>query len=406
MRRKTGLAADNALPRTAGRNIVDVSSGTEDIEPSKVRQEPFSAGQTAAQAGPSNVAPGRLQEASVDKEVGEGTNEEGPADEERRHEELEDIQEESQEIASQPQPEEYTEDKQTVAVSQRIAEGGRLVRRKSQKSHATSNILKFFFALVTMATLTSVYNYKTESAPIGFCNTGTKSNEVLEALRARRAAIKACNNENRTLLWVNQQPDETHAHTPTPSPSPGDSQGSQLTDSELCPVLPLIPIPSPDECAPCPANAVCTSKAMTCETGYLLKPHPLLFFLSPAGSPNSRDPAAHNTYTLPVYEPVGSSGDKSPSHLAYTALSAALDGIPGLGPVAFPPKCVEDPRRKRHIGALGKAIDAWLAAERGRKLCAGVGWKEEPGTPAEEAKKWGHEVEALKDLMRRKTSVG
>ncbi|KAI0093624.1 Man1-Src1p-C-terminal domain-containing protein [Irpex rosettiformis] len=403
LRRKTGLVLDVVSPRKADKGVIEVPSDLEDVEPTKFQEVAAVSEDATAQAGPSNVVLEKIREASV--EVIEETKGEEVAEEDLPHEELPDIQEESQENASQVEHDEYVEDEQTAAVAKRIAEGGQPVRRKNQKSQRTSNTLKFFLALITMATLTSVYNYKIESAPIGFCETGTKSNEVLETLRTRRAAILACNHENRTLLWTGLQPDGTQsAHVPTPTPSPGDSQESQLVDSEQCPMLPLLPIPVPDECAPCPANAICTPKAMTCETGYLLQPHPLLFFLSPAGSPNARDHAARNTYTLPAYEPLGSSIDKSVSHLAYAALSAALDGVPGLGPVAFAPRCVEDPKRKRHIGALGKAVEAMLAAERGRRLCAGVGWKQEPGTVAEEAKKWGVEVETLKDTLRRKTS--
>ena len=91
--------------------------------------------------------------------------------------------------------------------------------------------------------------------------------------------------------------------------------------------------------------------------------------------------------------------------MAHDVLASALDGLPGFGPVALPPRCVENPRRKRHIGALGKAIESFLAHERGKRLCAGKGWGEKPGSEVEEAKKWGVEIEALKEAMRRKPSM-
>jgi len=87
-----------------------------------------------------------------------------------------------------------------------------------------------------------------------------------------------------------------------------------------------------------------------------------------------------------------------------TVLSTLLDGLPGLSPVALPPKCIEDPRRKKHIGALGKAIEAVLGQERGKRVCAGevpILREFEGG----EAKRWGLEMGALKELMKQKTAV-
>ncbi|KAI0341703.1 hypothetical protein BDW22DRAFT_1429817 [Trametopsis cervina] len=396
-RRRAGLAPKAALPRRAGQNIVEVPTDTEETDGAAIHDDEDVFNEPVAQAGPSRTVLENVREASFEQELPEepATNEDEAVEDEQ----------ELHEVQSPRHPsEDYVDDKHTLAVSQRIAEGGQLVRRKVEKSPAASRTLRFIFALISMATLTSLYNYKTESAPIGFCETGTKSNEVLEVLRTRRAAVNECNRENRTLLWAGFQADNTQSVlSPSPTPTAGGSEDSQLVQSELCPPMPLLPIPPPNECAPCPANAQCTSKSVTCDTGYLLQPHPLLFFLSLPTAQPSREVNSHNTYIVPEHEPVGSSGDKSLTQLAYTGLSLALDGIPGLGPVAFPPRCVEDPRRKRHIGAVGKGVEAMLAAERGRRVCAGVGWKEQPGTQAEEAKKWGVEVEALKSALKQKT---
>jgi len=86
--------------------------------------------------------------------------------------------------------------------------------------------------------------------------------------------------------------------------------------------------------------------------------------------------------------------------------SVVLDGLPGLGSIALPPRCLEDPTRKRNIGALGKAIEVLLGQERGVRLCAGGKilsriMKPEGG----EAKKWGVELRQLRETMRKKTSV-
>lgn len=399
-RKRVGLVPEVVLPRRVGRDIFDVPSDIKEASRIELPEDAVIFNEAEAQAVPSHVVPEAEQELAVDEAVADHAEEEGQI-----FTTLSDIPEASQEDASQETSKMYEEDSQTSAVAQRIAEGSKVVRRKVQKSPAMSNTLRFFLALIGMASLTSVYNYKSESSTIGFCETGTKSNEVLEALRTRRAAVVECNHENRTLLWTDLEADKTRTvNDPSPAASPGDSHESQLVKSELCPPLPLLPIPPPQECTPCPANAVCTSKSMTCETGYLLRPHFLLSFLSLPGLPNPKDTADRNTYVIPEYETISSS-QKSVSHVAHSAISLVLDGLPGFGSVALAPRCVEDPRRKRHIGALGKAVEAMLAAERGRRLCAGVDEKQEPGTQAEEAKKWGVEVETLKEALKSKTSV-
>lgn len=392
-RRQAGTAAS----RIMAEDIIEVPSDNEDAVGGRIEEQTRTEEQRAA-IGPSSSHSDEAPTDAHEKVTIEPESVEGLLPEPESQEQ-EGICQATTDASSQ-----NYEDEQTVAISQRIADGGKLVRRRVKPSSATPNILRFFLALMGVASLTSLYNYKTESAPIGFCESGTKSNEVLETIRTRRAAVEECNQENRTLLYAPSQPESVQtALPPSPTPDGQHSDDSQLVLSESCPALPLLP--GPNECAPCPAYASCTATSMTCETGYLLRPHPFLFFLSLPQTHGERDRKSQNTYTLPTYTQAWSSGDMTVSQYVYLALSSVLDGLPGLGPVAFPPRCVEDPRRKRHIGALGKAVEAMLAAERGRRLCAGVGWKEPSGSQAEEAKKWGVEVEALKDKLRRKTAV-
>jgi len=63
---------------------------------------------------------------------------------------------------------------------------------------------------------------------------------------------------------------------------------------------------------------------------------------------------------------------------------------------------VEDPKRKRHIGNLGKAIEVTLAKERGRRVCSGdrVNASVAEDSP-EEAKKWGIELSELKEGFKK-----
>lgn len=98
-----------------------------------------------------------------------------------------------------------------------------------------------------------------------------------------------------------------------------------------------------------------------------------------------------------------------PADYAWKAIGMVANGLPGFGPVALPPRCVEDPKRKRHIGALGKAIEALLAQERGRKLCSGISPKEVKvdgeNEQLIEARTWGVSLDNLKGLLREKTAV-
>ncbi|KAF8654062.1 hypothetical protein AX16_003596 [Volvariella volvacea WC 439] len=229
--------------------------------------------------------------------------------------------------------------------------------------------LRILFILFTLISARTLYNYKTESASIGFCERERDSNEVLDSLRAHRAAVEACNRENRTLLY----PPSPDASSSTPCPLPS--------------LLP--PFMHPNECTPCPDHATCQPHAVVCDNGYILRPHPFLFFLpSPA---------------FPAPPTIAAS---SPSDLVWRLLSAVGDGVPGIGSIALPPRCIADPKRKRNIGVLGKAIEAMLGQERGRRVCAGGEYLELNMNDKDggEARKWGVEVENLRDVMRQKTS--
>jgi hypothetical protein len=267
---------------------------------------------------------------------------------------------------------------QSIAISQRIAEGGEMVAITSPRSHrrVASSILRLFYSILVLIFCGAVLNFKMESAPIGYCDRGSGTNNYLEELRGRRSAVEACNRENRTLLYL-------------PSLSAkSESDGASVTP---CPLPPLLPLPHPDACTPCPDHATCSQYSVVCDVGYLLRPHPLLSFLPASAS-------AHN---------ISLSLSSLPTDLLWKVLSMGLDGLPGFGSVALPPRCVEDPKRKRNIGALGKAIESLLGQERGRRLCAGGKAVDEVVMDIEggDAKKWGVELEKLRDVMKKKTPV-
>ncbi|GJE95101.1 Man1-Src1p-C-terminal domain-containing protein [Phanerochaete sordida] len=306
--------------------------------------------------------------------------------------------------------EEQTEKSDSQALSQvQSDESQQLVSSQDETSHEVTrprprgrgwgpSFGNFMLALLGSGALTTVWMYKAESSSIGFCETGRNTNDVLEGLKIRRAAVEECNRENRTTLFsINPDTAQT-VPSPTPTQVVG-SEGSEVVLSEACPAPPFVPLPQPETCQPCPDHATCTPATITCENGYLLRPHPLLAFLS---IPSSLRPTDNqNAYINPSLAVAPTLGNRGPLDLAYTGLSLLMDGLPGMGPVAFPPRCVEDPKRKRHIGALGKAIESILAAERGRRLCAGVRPADKPISSSGEAKKWGVELNALKEVLKK-----
>ncbi|KIP09118.1 hypothetical protein PHLGIDRAFT_12180 [Phlebiopsis gigantea 11061_1 CR5-6] len=287
-------------------------------------------------------------------------------------------------------------------VSSQGSMGQEVVRRKVKASGF--GLMRFFIFMFATATLASLYNYKTESAPIGFCETGKSTNTILESVKVRRAAIEECNRMNRTTLLAIPYADGTQAvMSPTPIPTPEVSDETQLVLSEPCPPPPLLPIPRPESCAPCPDHASCTPATVTCEPGYLLSPHPLLPFFS---VPGPSKPSGHNaeTYQNPSLIVGPTFENLSVTQLAYTGLSLLLDGFPGLGPVALPPRCVLDPRRKTHVGLLGKAMDKKLIQERGIRHCLGARPDQDKSlSELEKAKKWGTEVDAFKETLKKKS---
>jgi hypothetical protein len=271
---------------------------------------------------------------------------------------------------------EEDEDLETMlsADLQNAEEHSRVLVAHTPRSGVVTTLSQIVAALMVAAVGYVVFNYRTESASIGFCDTGSTTNNALEALRANRLAIEACNRENRTTLYLPSLRSENEQEDPTP-----------------CPLPPLVPIPLPNSCTPCPQHASCKQFSVHCDNGYILRPNALLGFLP--NPPSSFD--------------LSPSTSMAPSELAWALISETLNGLPGLGSIALPPRCALDPKRQRNIGVLGKAMESLLAQERGRRLCVGgqdldKEYNEKEGG---EARKWGIEIEQLRELMKRKTSV-
>ncbi|KAH9027658.1 Man1-Src1p-C-terminal domain-containing protein [Lactarius hengduanensis] len=297
-----------------------------------------------------NTGEDNLEEiAEVEEEQADAVNAEDTVDHASEVDELDELDE--------------SEDaKLDLAISQRLSDGA-LVRTSSPRSRA-SPFLRFLTVIAALSVYLIVGPYKAQSAALGYCDTGSKTNDILERLRTKVAAVEACNRENRTSLYLS---------------SPG-------VEEEPCPAPPLLPF-IPDECTPCPEHATCTPDSVSCEHGFLLRPHPILAFIS---LPSSNTLSPHSQLT-------------PSANTVLKVVAATLDGMPGLGSIALPPRCVEDPRRKRHIGVLGKAIEAVLGLERGKRLCA----SDVPpvqDTEGGEAKRWGMDLDALREAMKAKTA--
>lgn len=310
----------------------------------------------------------RMQIPEVIEQVKEETEETDLPEEEEE-------QGEQEVIEVSDSPDEHQEQRDMVdAVSRRIAEGGAVVRSTPQKKQSSHWFLRLVMSVLLLTTFGVTYDFKQQSAPIGFCDTGKDTNAVLEDNRLQWAAIEACNRENRTLL----QSVDT----------------SVDSDDTACP--PLYPIPHPDSCTPCPKHATCSQRTVTCDSGYLIRPHPILSLLPRPSTATSM------TWAFPEKWDADFSVD-----YVWQALALAADGLPGVGPIAFAPRCLEDPKRKRHIGVLGKAVESLLGQERGRRVCSGVqpSKAEKDMSEAEEAQFWGVDVDTLREAMKRKTSV-
>jgi hypothetical protein len=265
-------------------------------------------------------------------------------------------------------------DEQREAISRRVAECVEAVRHHPAPLPAEqpSWLWRLIFIAIFSIIAYHVHGYKVQSAAIGFCDVGTRTSRAVEEAKARYLLLEECNRENRTTL-----------HSP--------SAVTDWQDSTACPLPPLLPIPQPKYCTPCPDHASCSQFSVTCDTGYLLHPNPLVFFLPTPPSASNTSLATANT----------------PSDFVWGVLSDTFNGLPGFGSVALPPRCLEDPNRKKTISVLGRAIEARLGKERGRRVCAGGKGAQEHVKDSDggEAKKWGVEISKLKETMRKGTPV-
>ena len=194
-------------------------------------------------------------------------------------------------------------------------EESRLVQRAPNALASTPETkIKFSMLMALLAFLLWAYQFQQQSIPLGYCDPATSSNSIIRAKEARLVKANACVTEREVKRRDQAVPDD------------------QL---QVCPYeteLPLIGfVPRADKCTPCPSHAMCKDGSVNgCQGDYILEPHPLLDWLNPA-----------------------------------------LSGLPGVGPVAFPPTCELDVKTKAQIGEIAKKVEERLASRKGEVVCAG-----------------------------------
>lgn len=213
-------------------------------------------------------------------------------------------------IPSPPSTPSSSSQEKQEAVQTTEAPSSALVRQ-SRSSPSTSLIsaqpVKTFSSLaLLLSMLLFLLQWTTESSSIGYCDSASSTNRILQARQQAIDSARAC--VQRTI-------------------TNGDEYGGiEGCDASALPMVPFLPRPT--ECTPCPAHAVCEQgQVMTCDREYLLQPSAL--------------------------EP----------------FAEVLNGLPGLGSVAFPARCVPDTQKRRNVGYLARALEAELAKEKGEFVC-------------------------------------
>ncbi|KAI5900336.1 uncharacterized protein SCHCODRAFT_02695570 [Schizophyllum commune H4-8] len=241
------------------------------------------------------------------------------------------------------------------AVAQRISEGPRRKlsppKLQAEEVAPPSPIRRLFLTVILLALGYFTWSYKQESAKIGFCtfeHNGEPMNEFLLELRQHRAEIEEqCHIEQQKHL---EQMNGTADANSTPF----------FGNSTVCAQAALLPVP--DACTPCPAHANCTRTTLDCNLKYELKPNRLLFFAPP-----------HNRVNLEG---------------GWLDIWRLLDGFPGLGPVAFPPRCVDDGKWTEGTLRTAKRLSALLRGLRSKRLCSGQ-FERYSVEDGGEARQWG-----------------
>lgn len=187
-----------------------------------------------------------------------------------------------------------------------------------------------------------ITNWTQTASQIGFCDTLSNTNVHLLQNQAAIASARECA--------------ARHANG-------GELGGEVGCDASALPLIPFLP--KPETCTPCPAHASCLAgQLIGCDKEYIL--------------------------STPVVRSIA------------PALAQALNGVPGLGSVAFPPSCVPDTEKLRLVGGLARNLEGSLAAERGEWVCRVGGYN---GADIGREHEFGLDVDDVKTAFLQRRDV-
>lgn len=220
---------------------------------------------------------------------------------------------------------------------------------KLPRQSIRTTLQQLLVTIVVVLALSTLYMHKSETTALGYCDTGSDTNALLEQSRLAHHTAKICN-----AKLIQQGAD-------------ADQPEFRLVDGVICPLESLIPLPPPDTCTPCPSRGTCADGAfLSCVGAYITHPHPFLSLF--------------------------------PAQL-HSAIGSSLNGMPYLGSIAFPPTCIEDRRWLKNVRGLEKKMEQWLARVKGEKLCNGEA-KKRLANKESEAIAWGVRASVVDDMAR------
>ncbi|KZS99295.1 hypothetical protein SISNIDRAFT_421844, partial [Sistotremastrum niveocremeum HHB9708] len=243
-----------------------------------------------------------------------------------------------------------TFDEHNAVVSQKLAglDVDVVPKAKPEVEPIIPRWLKTLVTIILAISALAVVPYKDDSKVLGFCDTGSNTNQYLETRKIELAQAQECKQSVAKLLGNDSEEGISNEVTPFVC--------SSVNPSALPESFDFIDYPRALTCTPCPAHGNCSGHNITCDKSFTLKEHPLK--------------------SIPY-------------------LDAILDGLPGIGPIALPPSCVDDDRRKKKVKRLVKDLEAYLASLKGERQCAGV-----TGEAAQD-ENYGATIEQLRNTQRK-----
>ena len=243
-----------------------------------------------------------------------------------------------------------------------------------------ARLLRMCLSLFALSVISFLWWFKTVSMHVGFCDAGTTTNSALEDLRARFRFVQP------------QLQADGISSDPIESSLGANNPVSTWREVLTVVVSTLIP----NACTPCPSSASCTPSTVQCERGFVAAHHPVL-------SPFRRNSTPSTSMVFTRAD--GLTTQDMFVQLAYTTASTVLDGLPGVGPFALPPRCVIDAERAQRMEIVHRAVVDILTRERGSRVCASSQGIDGGEGSDNQAGRWGLDIDALQRRVERRIPV-